>query len=74
LALTYCPNASTLTVNLAKFSGPVTAQWYDPSNGTYTAISGSPFPNSGTQDFITPGNNHDGDPDWVLAMSAPPGA
>ena len=73
LALTYCPNASTLTVDLAKFSGPVTAQWYDPSNGAYSAISGSPFPNSGTQDFITPGNNHDGDPDWVLMMSAPPG-
>ena len=73
LALTYCPNASTLTVDLAKFSGPVTAQWYDPSNGAYSAISGSPFPNSGTQEFITPGNNHDGDPDWVLVMSAPPG-
>jgi hypothetical protein len=73
LALTYCPNASTLTVDLGKFSGPVTAQWYDPSNGTYTAILGSPFPNSGTQDFITPGNNHDEDPDWVLMMSAPPG-
>ena len=47
LALTYCPNASTLTVNLAEFSGPVTAQWYDPSNGAYSAISGSPFQNSG---------------------------
>jgi len=68
LALTYCPNASTLMVDLAKFSGPVTAQWYDPSNGTYIAISGSPFPNSGTQDFTTPGNNHDGDPDWVLML------
>jgi hypothetical protein len=68
LALTYCPNASTLTVNLANFSGPVTAQWYDPSNGTYIAISGSPFPNSGTQNFTAPGDNHDGDPDWVLVL------
>jgi hypothetical protein len=68
LALTYCPNASTLTVNLAQFSGPVTAQWFDPSNGAYTTISGSPFLNSGTQDFSTPGNNHDGDPDWVLVL------
>ncbi len=68
LALTYCPNASTLTVQLATFSGPVTAQWYDPSNGTYIAISGSPFANSGDQEFTTPGNNHDGDPDWVLVL------
>jgi hypothetical protein len=74
VALTYCPNATTLTLNLAEFSGPVTAQWYDPSNGTYTAISGLPFPNSGTQDFTTPGNNHDGDPDWVLVISPPPGS
>jgi hypothetical protein len=64
--LTYCPNATTLTVNFAAFSGPVTAKWYDPSNGSYTAIPGSPFPNSGAQNFTTPGNNQDGDPDWVL--------
>jgi hypothetical protein len=68
LALTYCPNPTTLTVNMAKFSGPVTAQWFDPSNGTYTTISGSPFPNSGTHNFTTPGANHDGDPDWVLVL------
>jgi hypothetical protein len=68
LALTYCPNATTLKVNLAEFSGPVTAQWYDPSDGVYTAIPGSPFLNSGTQFFTTPGNNNDGDPDWVLVL------
>ncbi|MGB6689133.1 MAG: DUF4038 domain-containing protein, partial [Terracidiphilus sp.] len=73
MALTYCPNTSTLTVDLARFSAPVTAQWYDPSHGTYTAISGSPFSNSGSQEFTTPGNNHDGNPDWVLVMTTPNG-
>jgi hypothetical protein len=68
LALTYCPNRSTLTVNFAEFSGPVTAEWYDPSNGAYTSIAETPFANSGTQSFTTPGNNHDGDPDWVLVL------
>src|ERR1700722_10523636 len=68
VALTYCPSPSIVTVNLAKFSGPVTAQWYDPSNGTYTAISGSPFQNSGDQQFTTPGDNQDGDSDWVLVL------
>ena len=71
LALTYCPNPSKFTVNLGKFSGPVTAEWYDGSDGAYTAISGSPFQNSGLQDFTTPGKNHDGDPDWILVMAVP---
>lgn len=68
IALTYCPTATSLTVNLQEFSGQVTAQWFDPSNGTYTAIPGSPFSNTGTQEFSTPGNNHDGNPDWVLVL------
>jgi hypothetical protein len=68
LAVTYCPNSATLTVNLAAFNSAVTAQWYDPSNGAYLSISGSPFPNSETQIFTPPGSNNDGDPDWVLVL------
>ena len=68
LAVVYDPAGNALTVNLAKFSGPVTARWYDPSNGTFTAITGSPFANSGSQAFSTPGANHDGNPDWVLVL------
>jgi hypothetical protein len=68
LALAYCPNNTTLTVNLAEFNSAVTAQWYDPSNGTYQTITGSPFNNAGTYNFTLPGNNHDGDPDWLLVL------
>jgi len=68
LAVVYDPAGNALTVNLAKFSGPVTARWYDPSNGTYTAIAGSPFANSGSHVFSTPGANHDANPDWVLVL------
>ena len=67
-ALTYCPQATTLTVNLAEFTGLTRARWYDPSNGTFLRISGSPFRNSGSHNFVTPGNNHDGNPDWVLDL------
>jgi hypothetical protein len=67
-ALTYCPQATTLTVNLAEFVGLTRARWYDPSNGTFMRISGSPFHNSGSHEFTTPGKNHDGDPDWVLDL------
>ena len=70
LAVVYCPAHTTLTVAMSTFSGAVIARWYDPSNGTFTAISGSPFPNSGSGDFTMPGNNADGDPDWVLLLEA----
>ncbi len=67
-AITYCPVATTLTVDMTKFNSAVTAEWYDPSQGTYEVINGSPYANSGTQRFTSPGNNHDGDPDWVLVL------
>jgi hypothetical protein len=68
LAVIYDPAGNALTVNLTKFSGPVTARWYDPSNGAYTSITGSPFANSGSHVFSTPGTNHDGQSDWVLVL------
>jgi hypothetical protein len=55
---------------MAQLAGTVDARWYDPSNGAYKAIPGSPFPNQGTQDFASPGNDQDGDPDWALVLEA----
>jgi Protein of unknown function (DUF4038)/Putative collagen-binding domain of a collagenase len=72
VALSYDPAGLPLTVNLANFSGPVSAAWYDPSNGTFTPVAGSPFTNSGSRSFPTPGVNHDGDTDWVLALEVNP--
>ncbi|PYT48078.1 MAG: hypothetical protein DMG44_16195 [Acidobacteria bacterium] len=69
LAIVYDPAGNTLTVNLQKFNQSVTAAWYDPSNGIFTPISGSPFPNSGTIQLTPPGKNHDGDSDWVLVLT-----
>lgn len=67
-ALTYCPQSTTLTVDLGVFSGLTRARWYDPSSGVFLAISGSPFHNTGSHNFSTPGNNQDGNPDWVLDL------
>lgn len=67
-ALTYCPQSTTLTVDLAEFKGLTRARWYDPSSGIYLRISGSPFRNSGSHNFTMPGANHDGDPDWLLVL------
>jgi hypothetical protein len=52
---------------MGAFSGPVTARWYDPTDGTFTAIGG-PLPNNGTVSLATPGTNAGGDDDWVLVL------
>jgi hypothetical protein len=69
LAVAYLPNVRAVTVNLSKFAAPVTAQWFDPTNGTYAAISGSPFSNSGNANLTPPAHNSGGDVDWVLLLT-----
>jgi len=66
----YLPTIRTVTVNMSKFSAPVIARWYDPTNGTYSTITGSPFSNSGPREFTPTGNNGDGDTDWVLVIES----
>jgi hypothetical protein len=68
LAIAYVPSSRTLTVDLSKFSGSVTARWYDPTTGTFTSASDSPLPNVDSQQFTTPGANAAGDDDWVLVL------
>jgi hypothetical protein len=66
----YMPTAREITVNMASLKAQASAKWFDPSNGTYTTIPGGPFANTGTRQFTPPGNNHDGDGDWVLLLDA----
>jgi hypothetical protein len=70
VVLAYAPASTTLTVDMTKLSGPATARWFDPSNGTYRSISDSPLSNAGTTTFTTPMSNGDGDSDWVLVLEA----
>ena len=72
LGMAYCPKSATITADLSKLSGWVRAQWYDPTNGKFREIAGSPFPNSGSQSFSTPGKNGTGEDDWVLVLEASP--
>ena len=65
LAIMYAPTIRPLTIDMTRLSGPVAARWFDPSNGAYTAIEGSPFANTGSRNFTPPGNNHDGDGDCI---------
>ena len=68
LAIIYAPTVRTLSIDMTRLGGPVTARWFDPANGAYLAIDGSPLPNTGSRDFTPPGKNHDGDGDWVLVL------
>jgi hypothetical protein len=68
LAVVYSPSRTTMTIELDKFRGPVTARWYDPTSGTYTSISGSPFASTGSHQFRPDSNNSAGKGDWVLVL------
>jgi hypothetical protein len=68
LVVAYTPTAHTFTVDMTKLSGPAAAQWFDPTNGTYKPVQGSPFTNAGTHQFTSPGANSVGDSDWVLLL------
>jgi hypothetical protein len=74
LALAYLPDPagtlSMITVNLARMAGSITARWYDPTDGAFTGITGSPFANSGSHNFRPPGRNSAGDSDWLLVLEA----
>jgi hypothetical protein len=74
LSVTYIPstgtNARELTVDTGLFSGPVVARWYNPANGRFVPVPGSPFANRGRHRLNTPGDNGANANDWVLVLTA----
>ena len=72
LAIAYLPTRRTVTIDLGRVAGTVKADWYDPTNGRFVGIAGSPFASSGTRDFIPPPTNAAGDDDWVLVLTGDP--
>lgn len=66
----YVSDGSLTTIDKSLFSAAFTARWYDPSNGSYTAI-GAGIANSGTQAYSTPGTNAAGGTDWVWVGDVP---
>jgi hypothetical protein len=71
LALAYLPSVRTVTIDGGHFAGPVRAAWFDPSDGTYAAVAGSPLSNRATHQLAPPGANAEGAGDWVLVLEAP---
>src|SRR6185369_3379872 len=73
LVMTYMPTARPVDVDMTKLATAATARWYDPTTGAYTAISGSPFANTGKRTFTPPTAKHaDGYDDWVLVLETNP--
>ncbi len=70
LVIAYTPTIRAITVDMTKLSGRVRARWFDPTQGTYTSVAGSPFPNTGRRQFTPSGTNADGAGDWVLVLTA----
>lgn len=72
LVMAYVPSTGTeprrITVDMARLSGPASERWYNPTNGDYIDIPGSPLANAGTRTFATPGDNGTGANDWVLVL------
>ena len=70
-ALIYMPSIRSVTINLTQLAGPnVTARWYDPTNGAYVSVTGSPFAATGTRAFQPAGNNAGAAGDWVLVLES----
>jgi len=70
LGVVYFIHTRTISVDMTKMSGSTTARWFDPSNGQYTAVSGSPFANTGQKSFTPPSSTADGSVDFILLLQA----
>ena len=71
LAMSYLPTGGTVTVDTAP-TGPTGhgAVVRSDEQGRTARCSGSPFAKAAKVRFPTPGNNGDGDRDWVLVLTA----
>jgi len=65
-AMVYVPTSQTVTVVMSAMTpSSVRARLFNPTSGAFTAVSGSPFPNSGTQNIASGGER-------VLVLDAVP--
>ncbi|MGH7284439.1 MAG: DUF4038 domain-containing protein [Polyangiaceae bacterium] len=70
MAIAYRPSTGTTSqsfvVDLSQLAGEVSAEWYDPTAGTYASIGS--FANTGTHTFDSTTTNSAGDDDFVLVL------
>ena len=71
--LAYIPvteqDSRTITVDMTALAGEARARWFDPATGTFLPI-GEGYPNTGTQEFTSPGKRGDDTDDWLLVVDS----
>lgn len=67
--LVYLPGQQTIKVDLGRFSKPVQAFWFDPTNGALKRVAGRTA-ESNKEAFTPPGQNVAREPDWILLFKA----
>lgn len=73
VAIVYLPTVRKVRVDLHQFAGrTVRARWYDPANGRFVEIAGSPFAGEGSHLFQPDTLNSAGLGDWVLLLESGP--
>jgi hypothetical protein len=71
LAIVYAPSSREITVDLAQLAGPhVAARWFDPADGRFSVVDGSPFPATEPRRFILASENSSGFGDWALVLES----
>jgi len=68
IAVLYMPTFRKVGINLERFGGPLTIQWFDPTNGVY-AGGHTVYKNSGVE-YVEPPSfkNAEGFTDWVVIV------
>jgi len=67
-AMAYVPSSRELVLDLSSMAGPSRAEWFDPTNGSYHLVEGSPLPNQADVVLASTPSNGDGDADWLLLL------
>ena len=73
-AIVYLPTSREITIDLRQLAGPkVIARWYDPADGRFLPVGGSPFPATGLRRLRPEhAGNGSGFDDWVLILQSAP--
>ncbi len=71
-AIVYLPTRRAITIDLGQLAGPkVVARWYDPADGRFLAVSGSPFPAAGLRRLQPERtSSRSGFDDWALILQS----
>ena len=76
LAIVYIPSTGLepreFTLDVSRFAAPVTANWYNPTDGRSEPVADKPLANKATLAIRSPGNNGTKTNDWLLLLEVTP--